>query len=317
MRASPKPALRKGRVVIFAERPDGHAGLIAKAMRKLRIPAVIASLRDCNFSTGAPYGLVLPGFGHEPPDAVFVRAIPAGSFEQVTLRLGILHALRGLGVPVWNDARAIECCIDKSMTSHLLVQAGLQTPPTFTAQSRTGAMRIAGAQLAENRVLVLKPLFGAQGRGLKLIKTVDDLPEEAETASLYYLQQFVEPAEAFWQDYRVLVCSGEAIAGMSRTGKSWITNIHQGAEAQPLLLTDEFRATAIAAARAVGAEYAGVDIIRTRSGALQVLEVNSMPAWSGLQTVTGFDIAAHIARRFALAINDARTGQSRAGEAGR
>lgn len=70
----------------------------------------------------------IPGFDGGLPDGVFVRAISAGTLEQITFRLGILHALRESGVRVWNDARAIERCVDKSMTTFLLDKAGVPTP---------------------------------------------------------------------------------------------------------------------------------------------------------------------------------------------
>ena len=80
-----------------------------------------------------------------------VRSMSGGTFEAVTLRLGMLHALRELGVPVWNDARAIERCVDKSMTSFLLARAGIPTPRDLGDRSRTrrrarscGARRRAG-----------------------------------------------------------------------------------------------------------------------------------------------------------------------------
>ena len=79
---------------------------------------------------------------------MFVRAIAGGSFEEVTRRLGVLHALRELGVPVWNDARAIERCVDKSMTSFLLARAGLPTPPTWAVEGADAARADRGARTA-------------------------------------------------------------------------------------------------------------------------------------------------------------------------
>ena len=92
-------------------------------------------LADCGFDTRSASGLALPFLGSRLPDAVHVRTLSAGSFEAITKRLGVLHALSELGVVVWNDARAIERCVDKSMTSFLLARAGLPTPPTWTMES--------------------------------------------------------------------------------------------------------------------------------------------------------------------------------------
>lgn len=293
----------KLRVALFAERSDGHAGLLIAALARRGVEAVRVSFKHSAVMTAKPYGLFIPGFEDKLPDGVFVRGIPAGSFEQVTLRLGLLHALSALGIPVWNHARAIECCIDKSMTSLLITKAGLPTPATFTAQSLELAKAITREETRAGQTLVLKPLFGAQGRGLKLIHSPEDLPPEEEVAGLYYLQHFVEPAGSVWQDMRVFVCEGEAVAGMARIGQSWITNVHQGGRPQPLLVSPELRDLAERAVAAVGADYAGVDLIRARSGETQILEVNSMPAWTGLQQVAeGIDIADLIAERFVAAI---------------
>ena len=112
----------------------------------------------------------VPGLRRDLPDAVLVRSLSAGSFEAITLRLGFLHALREIGVVVWNDARAIERCVDKSMTSFLLAQAGIRSPATWITESRDAAREVVQRE-ASRGPLVLKPLFGSQGRNLRLIKT--------------------------------------------------------------------------------------------------------------------------------------------------
>jgi glutathione synthase/RimK-type ligase-like ATP-grasp enzyme len=82
---------------------------------------------------------------------------------------------------------------------------------------------------------------------------------------------------------------------MLREHESWITNVHQGARCTGIAAEGRIAELAVAAAAAVGAFHAGVDLIRDASGAWQILEVNSMPAWKGLQSVTSFPIAPVIA----------------------
>ena len=132
-------------------------------------------LAECGFDTKSASGLALPHLGSRLPDAVHVRTMSAGSFEAITKRLGVLHALAKLGVAVWNDAPAIERCVDKSMTSFLLARAGLPTPPTWTLESLSAARALVERE-ASRGPLVLKPLFGAQGKGLRLVKRSEDLP---------------------------------------------------------------------------------------------------------------------------------------------
>ena len=97
------------------------------------------SLPRCAFDTQLASGIDIPGFDGALPDAVFVRSISPGTLEQITFRLGLLHALRESGVRVWNDARAIERCVDKSATTFLLHKAGIPTPRTRTMEGHAPA----------------------------------------------------------------------------------------------------------------------------------------------------------------------------------
>ena len=244
-----------------------------------------ASTRRCR--VGCRY----PDLPSALPDAVCVRTMDGGSFEAVTRRLGVLHALGRLGVLVSNDARAIEACVDKAATSFLLARAGLPSPPSVCVESRQAAL----AHLTrENRAMVLKPLFGAQGKGLKLIRDAAELPDPDETeGGVYYLQRYagVEAAGRF-SDVRILVSSGRVVAAMRREADGWITNISRGASALAMVPDPELEALAIAATEAVGGDFCGVDLLRDEQGMAQIIEVNSMPAWTGLKKATGLDIAA-------------------------
>ena len=112
---------------------------LAEALRARGAYVVVSSLPRCAFDTQLDSGIDIPGFDGELPDAVFVRSISQGTLEQITFRLGILHALRESGVRVWNDARAIERCVDKSATTFLLHKAGIPTPRTRTMETKPPA----------------------------------------------------------------------------------------------------------------------------------------------------------------------------------
>jgi RimK family alpha-L-glutamate ligase len=228
------------------------------------------------------------------PDLALVRAIGDGSLEAITMRLAVLHALEALGTPLVNSARAIERCTDKSMASFLLRRAGLPSPETFATQSPAQARAIARRECPRGP-LVLKPLFGAQGWGLQLIEKPADLPTLEEARGVYYLQRFVGPARPPFEDMRVLVANGEAVAAMRRRSSHWVTNVRQGARPHAVEPTARERELALAAAEAMGAALAGVDLIADADGAKQVLEVNSMAGWYGLQKVTPFSIAERLA----------------------
>src|SRR6201996_2651779 len=287
------------RVAILTDETGWHTARLKKAFRARGVDARCIDLAACRIdTTWEPYGLALPGFGHTLPDAVFVRVIAGGSFEQVTLRLGILHALHECGVPVYNDARAIERSVDKSMTSFLLNLHGVPTPATWAGESAAFAQRVLMREAAAGRRVVLKPLFGSQGKGLRRLGanrrdgTLAPLPSVRRSGQEAYLQRYVE-GERPGFDWRVLVIGERAVAAMRRVGgKGWIHNFARGALCQPAQLDPLLADTAVQASRALGLDYAGVDLIPGPDGAALVLEVNGVAAWKGLQSVTELDIAA-------------------------
>ena len=285
-------------VVVFDDGRDWHGKSLLRAFKRRGIAPLLAPLNACGFSTETATGLAIPGLGDHRPDGAFVRFVPGGSFEEVTLYLGVLHALRELGVTVWNDARAIERCVDKSTTTFFLQREGLPTPRTFAGVNRTEAVQIAATLLAEGHKLVQKPLFGAQGKGLRLISKVSDLSAPEEVNGVYYLQEFIPPAQEQHQDWRLFVCAGKVVAAMIRHGSSWITNIKQGARAKAAIPSQALIDLALRSAACVGADYAGVDVIQAPDGRFLVLEVNSMPAWNGLQRVTRVPISDHVVDAF-------------------
>ncbi len=292
LNAARQPAVPPLTIALVSDRDDGHARALTKAFAALGARAQVLLLPDSGIDTGVASGLRLAGFGAGLPDAVLVRTLAGGSFEAVTLRLGILHALAEIGVPVWNSARAIERCVDKSTTSFLLARVGIPTPPTWATESRDEAAKIVRREAGP---LVLKPLFGSQGRGLRLIREPDDLPAPAEMAGVYYLQRFVGIERNGFHDFRVLVSQGRVVAAMMRHSAHWITNVKRGGKPVAAVADNVMADLAVAAAAAVGADFAGVDIILDGEGRPTVLEVNSMPAWSGLQRTTRIDIAAVLA----------------------
>src|SRR6267378_57601 len=307
MRPSPEaiatePAARRPRIGLVVDNMDRHARALSRALAALGATPTPIRLTACGFATSSRTGLAIDGLGTALPDAIVVRSMSAGSFEAVTLRLGILHAARDLGVMVWNDARAIERCVDKSMTSFLLARAGIATPPTWAVESRQAAAAIAAREAAAGP-LVLKPLFGSQGRGLRLIRTPEDLPEPAGVNGVYYLQRFVGVEHNGFRDFRLLVSRGRVVAAMARHSSGWITNVKRGARPVAVAANEEMRELALRAAAAVGAAFAGVDVLYGADGRPTVLEVNSMPAWSGVQKVVTADIAAILAADLVAALD--------------
>jgi ribosomal protein S6--L-glutamate ligase len=226
-------------------------------------------------------------------DRILVRNLPAGSLEQVVFRMDVLHQCLAAGTPVINPPRALETCVDKFLATARLERAGLPVPGTVVCQSAEGAIQ---AFESLGRDVVVKPIFGSEGRGL--VRVTD-----RETAwrvfhalekvrSAIYVQEFIR--HPGW-DLRAFVVGGRVIGSMRRLGaKDWRTNISQGAKAQWTELSEDDRDLAIRATRAVGALIAGVDILPGPADERYVIEVNSCPGWHGLSAATGADIAGHL-----------------------
>jgi tetrahydromethanopterin:alpha-L-glutamate ligase len=274
-----------------AQEGGWHGIALSKAFKQRGVEAVFVELQDCliDLSEAKPR-IVIPQFDEMPPLA-FIRGIAAGSLQQVITRLNILHALRMQGCYVYNDAKAIERTVDKGMTSFLLKQNAVATPATWVCESRHIAHDLIQQQFAVNHPIIAKPLFGSQGKGVRKLtaNTSLPLPRDEFVDGVYYLQSFIDTGERNY-DYRVFVINNQAVATMRRSGVDWLHNVAKGASCLSVQ-EDDVVNIALKAAQAMQIDYCGVDVIRDKTGALWVIEVNSIPAWRGLQSVCEVDIA--------------------------
>ena len=223
-------------VLILGGRPEGWHGA---RLRRSAASAWASTSRGLDFRglrlrRRRRTGVTLAGLA-ELPRAVLVRSIPAGSFEQVTLRLGLLHALEALGVPVVNDARAIERCVDKSMTSFLLARAGLPTPPTWVGPiGRGGAAHCASGGGRRASRSCSSRCSARRAAGLRLLDGGrTSCPRRRRSAASTTCSASSAGADDGWRDFRVFVIGGRAVAAMARRGVGWITNVGQGGEPEP------------------------------------------------------------------------------------
>ncbi len=214
-----------------------------------------------------------------------------------------LHLLRDGGLPVINPPRALERTIDKHWTSRLLAEAGLPTPRTVAAEGFEEAME---AFAAMGDVLV-KPLLGSGGRGIMRISDEDLAYRTFRTLELqravFYLQEFVPHGRS---DLRLFVVGDRLVAAARRIGAGWKTNVAAGARAAAHRPRPEEEELALRACRAVGADYAGVDLLEAEDGRTLVIEVNGIPGWSALQETTPIDIALEVARLAAAQVESRR-----------
>ncbi len=224
-------------------------------------------------------------------DAALVRTMPPGSLEQVVFRMDVLHAAVAAGVRVLNPPRAVESCVDKYLTNVRLAHAGLPTPPTDVSQRADDAL---AAFDRLGRDVVLKPLFGSEGRGMQRVSDRElawrTFHVLERTGQVIYQQAFVR--HPGW-DLRAFVVGGRVIAAMKRTAAAdWRTNVAQGGTAERAELSAADTELALRAADAVGCPVAGVDLLPGPTGERFVIEVNAVPGWHALGQACGLDVAA-------------------------
>ena len=282
---------RRLRVAVLGSTGGWHAGRLKRALAARGHECNLAPVtRMVSRIEGGGVGvrsreLVLDGC-----DVVLVRGIPRGSLEQVVFRVDVLHALAAGGVRAVNSAHAIERTVDKFLASSLLARAGLSTPRTVACERPADALE-AFAELGGD--VVVKPLFGSMGFGMVRVEDHDVAQRvfralELERA-VYYLQETLPHSG---RDVRALVVGGQVAASIERSGEGWRTNLARGGRARPVRLDAEQGRLCVAAAAALGADYAGVDLLRTPDGRDYVLEVNGIPGWQGVERATGVDVAA-------------------------
>lgn len=227
--------------------------------------------------------------------AILVRTMPPGSLEQVVFRMNLLAELERRGVVVLNPPRSVECAVDKYLTTARLSAAGLPVPETIVCEDSETAL-LAFEKLGGD--VVVKPVFGAEGRGILRVSDPDLALRTFRTLerldAVLYLQKFI-PHEGF--DLRVMVLGGKVLAAMRRRNPhDFRTNVSRQAKAEAVQPTPQEMEWALQASAAVGTRVAGIDILYGRDGCGYVIEVNGVPGWQALSRVTGIDVAAEVIR---------------------
>ena len=223
-------------------------------------------------------------------DAVLARIIPHGSLEQIIYRVNALHWIEARGISVMNSPRAIERSVDKFYTTALLEEEGLDVPETVVCEHAEEAL----AAVREMGDVIFKPLFGSMGRGMVRVSDADVAFRVArafeDLRTVFYAQRTIEHGG---RDIRAFVVGGRVIGAIERLAAAgdWRTNIARGGIARTFDLPAEWASIAVRAADAIGADYAGIDLLPAQDGRLYVLEVNGIPGWQGLQEATGIQVA--------------------------
>jgi len=303
------------RAVILSARTGWHTDELCRALGERGHVGVVLPYEGLVARIGGSEEAAVGG-SKDPPlrsanvpildaDVVLARIIPGGSLEQIIFRVDALHWIEDRGVLVVNSPRAIERSVDKFYTTALLREAGLPSPETVVCESVSEAM----TAIRRMGDVVIKPIFGSLGHGmvrvsdpdvaLRVIRSLD------QTRPVFYVQRAIDHGG---RDIRVFVVGGRVLGAIERRAPDgdWRTNVARGGSAQPFDLPSSWAELAVRAAMAIGADYAGVDLLPSLDGDVYVLEVNGIPGWEGLQKATGLDVAGAIVGQVESRLRDRR-----------
>lgn len=225
------------------------------------------------------------------PDAVIPRIGASVTF----FGTAVVRQFEMMRVYCVNESVAISRSRDKLRSLQLLSRKGIGLPVTLFAHKTSNAEEI--VKLAGGAPVIIKLLEGTQGIGVVLGETPKAAASIIEAFggvnTNILVQEYV--AEAKGEDIRCIVIGDRVVASMQRRGREgeFRSNLHRGGSAKSARITPQERSTAIGAARAMGLNVCGVDMLRSNHGPV-VMEVNSSPGLEGVETATGVDVAGKI-----------------------
>lgn len=281
------------KIAMMARNPDlySHRRLKEAAEERGHEMQIVNTLRCyMNIASRRPEiyynGEKLVGF-----DAVIPRIGASVTFYG----LAVLRQFEMMGVYPLNESVGIGRSRDKLRSMQLLARDGIGLPVTTFAHDPKQTEEVLA--LAGNAPLVIKLLEGTQGLGVVLADTNRSAKSVIEafraTNTNILVQEFIK--EAGGTDIRAIVVGGKVIAAMKRSGAEgeFRSNLHRGGSADVIKLSPEERSTAVRAAKSMGLNACGVDMLRANHGPV-VMEVNSSPGLEGVEKATGLDVAGKI-----------------------
>jgi len=278
------------RICILSQEPRAYSTkrLVEVATKRKHKVEVIDTLKCYIDITSNDPSIYLGKEKLKPFDAV----IPRIGHQITFYGTAVLRQFEVSGTYPLNQSIAITRSRDKLRAHQLLALKGVGIPNTSFAHSTEDSSKL--IEIVGGAPLVIKLLEGSQGRGVILAETkkaAESVIDAFNELNAFFLaQEYIEEAEA--SDIRCFVIGDKVVASMMRKAKKgdFRSNIHRGAKALPVKITPEERKTAVQAARVMGLNVAGVDIVRSARGPL-VLEVNSSPGLQGIEEVSKTDVA--------------------------
>jgi ribosomal protein S6--L-glutamate ligase len=288
-----KPVERPLRIGLLTREPNNYSSrrIVQVAEDKGHVCEIVNPSR-CYMNINALSPKVHYG-GEKLPQ--FDAIIPRIGASITEYGMAVVRQFNLMGAFCLNEASAIGASRDKLYAHQVLAQHRIDMPVTAFAKSTQqteGLIDIVGGA-----PLVVKLLESTQGRGVVLAET----KKAAESVigafrglqANFLVQEFIK--EAAGTDIRLLVIGGKVVASMMRRAEEgeFRSNLHRGGEALPVKITKAERAIAVKAAKAIGLNVAGVDLLRSENGP-KILEINSSPGIQGVERATGIDVASHM-----------------------
>jgi len=302
---APPPRLARPRYllgILSRKRTLYTTSRLVEAAARLGHRAVVLDTLRCNLVLERGHPAVFYN-GHS---VIKVGAVlPRIGASITSYGLAVVNQFEMMGVPVANTSLSISRSRDKLRCLQLLASHGIDIPRTVMARDRTG-LEQAVDQIG-GLPAIIKLIQGTQGVGVMIAHTIEEIQTILDTfwnlGQEILLQEFI--AESKGADIRALVVGDRVVGAMRRKAKAgeFRSNIHRGGQGMVVELTAEYERTAVKAAKVMGLEIAGVDMLESSTGP-KIMEVNSSPGFEGLEAATGLDIA-QLIMRHVVALADA------------
>ncbi|BDG03528.1 RimK family alpha-L-glutamate ligase [Anaeromyxobacter oryzae] len=289
-RAQPAPGALGIVILSRNEKLYSTRRLVEAALALGHAPRVLDTLR-CNMVLGRDRPRIL--YRGEEVLATDVHVVVPRIGASITgYGLAVVNQFDLMGVPVLSNAIPIARSRDKLRALQLLSRFGIDIPRTVMCRYREEVLQ--SVEMVGGLPCIIKLIQGTQGVGVMIANTISEVEGLLDTlwtlGQEILLQELV--AESRGKDVRALVVGDRVVAAMRRTARAgeFRSNIHRGGVAEALELDREYAETAVKAARVMGLEVAGVDMLEARTGP-KIMEVNSSPGFEGLEAATGQDVA--------------------------
>ena len=271
--------------LILTEKKGWHFQQLKNSLEKNKHNVTSACLTDISLSIeNNKSNIIINNNLLDEMDNVIVRFVPGGTLEEIVFYLNILKIFQSMNIKVINSATAIENTVDKLYTSHILNRNGIPTPKTYILRGYDKAKKFLERNIP-SKGIIYKPLFGSQGDNIKLIKNINDLDGSNNVSNIFYFQEFLN--NEINHDYRVLILRNKKSLKyfhMTRYGETFVNNISKGGSCKKEIIDPSIINLAIESSKLLAIDFCGVDIIKYKNK-FYVIELNSIPAWKGLQNV--------------------------------